>query len=308
MSHGGFRHGPDPGRQRPFPRLLDQFTVRDIRAWEEKKDRILRFHWDYHQELSYQRKQAAESLRQALLEAAEGPFRFAHWQRVVRIQHVTEPLSVAGSLRSDPGGRFNVGALDPDIFPPFPALYAASDKGTALQEYLCQSLPGTSDLTPHEYALADPTSMANISLSGTLDRIVSLRDPKRLKVFVEILAGFRLSRKLKREAKALGLQEPRLVRTMPDFMSVVLNRDWRMWPMAYDLPAQPQIFGALVAEAGIEAIVYPSKFTTLDCLAAYPHNFRGPDSYVELDDTPPPNTRVRRLDAVSWTEHRPILS
>lgn len=289
-----------PPRERPLLYHLDRFSAAEIRGWEDFKDRFSRFQWEYYQQLSYQRRRAADDLRRTLLEAAKGPFPFSKWQRVVRHRYSVEPLSLKGSVASDPGGRFNVGAIDPDTFPPFPALYAASDKDTALQEHLCQSLTEKSDLSPHEFALLSRASLTNVSISGRLDRIIDLGEPARLSEFVEVLAGFELSESLFREAKALRIEKPKVVRTISELMQAVLNKDWRIAPMNYDVPSQPQIFGSLVVEAGIEGIIYPSKFTQKECLAAFPHKFRGKDSFVVLDDEPPPQTVERRLDMESW--------
>ncbi len=69
--------------------------------------------------------------------------------------------------------------------------------------------------------------------------------------------------------------------------------------MAYDLPAQPQLFGRLVTDAGIEGIVYCSRYSHEPCVAIFPQNFKGTDSYVALDDEPPPQNTVRRLDGAT---------
>ncbi len=69
--------------------------------------------------------------------------------------------------------------------------------------------------------------------------------------------------------------------------------------MQVDIPANSQLFGQLVVRAGIEGIVYPSKFNDRDCLAVFPQNFSGTGSFVELLDTPPAQTVTRRLDGTT---------
>jgi hypothetical protein len=71
-------------------------------------------------------------------------------------------------------------------------------------------------------------------------------------------------------------------------------------PMQFDVPANCQLFGDLVASAGIEAILYPSKLTGSECLAIFPQNFSG-DSYVALDDPAPSTDVVSRIDAATWS-------
>ncbi|MDE2313913.1 MAG: hypothetical protein KGL04_07050 [Elusimicrobia bacterium] len=47
------------------------------------------------------------------------------------------------------------------------------------------------------------------------------------------------------------------------------------------VPISSQLFGQLAADAGIEGIVYPSKFSGKDCLAVFPQNFEN-ESYVVI--------------------------
>jgi len=62
--------------------------------------------------------------------------------------------------------------------------------------------------------------------------------------------------------------------------------------MQFDVPATGQIFGQLVAGAGIEGIVYLSKFTGKECIVIFPQNFEeGTDSFIALDDEPPTQLR-----------------
>jgi len=123
--------------------LLDKFSVADVKKWIEFQNAILKYHWDYYCALAYKRSRIANEIKTSLLEEAEKSFKFTRWQRVVKYKCALEPLSMAGSL-VDPGGRFNIGDINPAQFPPFPALYSAIDKATALQEILCkQKEPGT---------------------------------------------------------------------------------------------------------------------------------------------------------------------
>ena len=95
---------PDRRRKSPdrVPFLLDKFSAQDIDRWNRFRDEILRFHWDYYNSLAYQRSQISEDLSKTLLGAAEGPFQFSKWQRIVTYKHAVEPLSLLGSL-VDPG-------------------------------------------------------------------------------------------------------------------------------------------------------------------------------------------------------------
>lgn len=142
--------------------LLDKFSVADIRLWRDFQDQILKFHWDFYSTLAYQRSKIIDKIRQSLFDAAQKPFPFNKWQRVLKYKYALEPFSVTGSL-IDPGGRFNIGDLNPTQFRPFPALYLASDKNTALQELLSQKIEPGQENRALDFALASPDSIASVS-------------------------------------------------------------------------------------------------------------------------------------------------
>lgn len=290
-----------PSGQGSAAYLLDKFSVEDINRWTKLKDDILRFHWDYYNSLAYQRTQVAEDVSKALLEATESPFQFSKWQRIVTYKHTLEPLSVLGSL-IDPGGRFNIGEINPAQFSPFPALYIAVDKDTALQELLSQNIPPGKESDALDSALINPHSVTVVSLSGYLDSIVNLRHPATLEAFVHLIKDFSIPNHLINMAKAMRLTPPLLVRDRTGLLEVLLQPNWRGWPMQFDVPAPCQIFGQLVARAGIEGILYPSKFGGKDCLVVFPQNFEGADAFIQLDDPLPPGVKVHRLDSTTWRE------
>lgn len=283
--------------------MLDQFSVSDIGKWAAFKDRFLKYYWDYHNALAYQRSHISDEIRKSLLGAAQRSFLITRWQRAVKYRYALKPLSTAGSL-VDPGGRFNVGDINPSQFPPFPCLYLAADKKTALQELLSQKIDenkAASLLDPFDLALTSKDSVAVVSLSGSLASVINLKEPKKLQVFVDLIKGFTISDELIKVAKSIGQTEPELIRTVPKLMDSLLDPNWRLWPMQFDVPVASQIFGQLVADAGIEAILYTSKFTGQDCLAVFPQNFDA-GSFIELDDPAPSEVKIRRLDAGTWPE------
>ena len=279
--------------------LLDQFSVADIHKWTAFKDQFLKYHWDYYSELAYQRSQIADEIKRSLLEAAQKTFPFEKWQRAVKYKYALEPFSVTGSLTDTAGGRFNIGDINPSQFPSFPALYLASDKNTAYQELLCQKIELGQENRIVDFALTNPVSVANISLSGVLGSIINLREPEKLQPFVDLIKDFSIPDYLRKVAKSIGEREPELIRTVPKLMDSLLDPNWRLWPMQFDVPVASQIFGQLVSEAGIEGILYPSKFTDKDCLAVFPQNFEE-GSFVQMDDAMPPEVKIRRLDVTTW--------
>ena len=299
-----FRHFP-PRRlvKKPPPTaffLLDQFSVDDIKRWAAFKDRILKFHWDYYNDLAYKRSKIADGIKKSLLGAAQKTYTFSNWQRTVKYKYTLKPLSVAGSMM-DPGGRFNIGDFNPSQFPPFPALYLARDKDTTLQEFLSQKIdPGKNpQLDPLDFALTNEASISIVSLSGSLASIINLKEPENFQPFVDLIKDFDIPKDLKEDAQKIGLPEPDLIRTVPKFIDALLVSNWRAWPMQFDVPYSSQIFGQLVADAGIEGILYPSKFTGKDCLAVFPQNFDA-DSFVELEGELPLGVTTRRLDVKTF--------
>ncbi len=72
-------------------------------------------------------------------------------------------------------------------------------------------------------------------------------------------------------------------------------------PMQVDVPANPQIFGRIALDAGIEGIIYASVLTRKDCLAVYPQNFLNSSAFVELDDLAPEGV-PRRIDSTNYKD------
>lgn len=276
---------------------LDSGLVADIPKSKILYEQLRQFHWEYYSELAYHRNKIYESLKSSLRERAN-TFEFSRWQRVVKYKYALDPLGTNGSL-VDPGGRFNIGAIDRTRYPVFAALYIASDKGTALAELLGRSVTGNL-LTAEEVALTKPDSIAAVSMSGRLEAVLDVHDDRNLAAFVALIKGFRLSSALSSKARRLGFPL-QLIRTVQVLTNVLHAPDWRNWPTQFDVPAAGQTFGRIVFDAQIEGILYKSVLTEKPCLALYPQNFRNSSSYVELDDQAPSGIVQRRLDATNCT-------
>ena len=167
------------------------------------------------------------------------------------------------------------------------------------KELLCQKIDSDQETRAFDFALTNPTSVVSISLSGALDSIINLREPEKLQPFVDLIKDFSVPDYLKKSAKNIGEREPELIRTVSKLVDSLLDPNWRLWPMQFDVPVASQIFGQLVSEAGIEGILYPSKFTDQDCLAIFPQNFEE-GSFVQMDDQAPPEIKICRLDVTTW--------
>lgn len=276
--------------------FLESGFVADIPRSRALYEQLRQFHWEFYSELAYQRDKIYDSLKGSLRERAE-PFELPKWQRAVKYKYALHPLGTNGSI-VDPGGRFNIGEIDPTRYPVFPALYVAEDKSTALAELLGRST-GTGSLTPEELALTRPDSIAAVSVSGHLDAVLDIREGSNLATFVALIKGFRVKPALMSRARTLNFPLS-IIRTVQELTSALQVAEWRSWPALFDVPAVCQIFGRIALDAQIEGILYKSVLTQKPCLAIYHQNFRNSSSYVELDDPVPPGLIARRLDSSNW--------
>lgn len=279
--------------------LLEIGTLEGMQHAKRATDEHLKFQWDYYAELARQRSAISDSISAVLTQAAR-PLPINNWQRAVKYKYGLHPFCTMGSLVYI-GSRFNTGLKVNAEVPSFPALYLAQDKDTALQEHLGQRvIMNGSDLMPREAALTDPSSETIVSVSGQLDKVFDLTNPKNLEVLIDLLQDFKISKELIERAKKLGIQQPGTVKTVKALLDTLLHPDWRQIPSNCDVPSNSQIFGHLIYTAKIEGILYPSKFTKKLCVAVFPRNFVGTDSFLKLDDDVPHVKVPARIDATSW--------
>lgn len=182
-------------------RFLESGTLSSLVNSKVRFEELVEFHWRYYYELEFQRSKIREQLHATLRKRAEG-FEFQNWQRVVKYKYSLNPLSTKGSLVA-PGGRFNVGEIDPARYRVYSALYLAQTKGTALAEVLGREST-TDGLTPEELALTKPDSVAVVSVSGKLEFVLDVRDRNNLSDFVNLVKDFKLPKSLIVRGRKLG--------------------------------------------------------------------------------------------------------
>jgi RES domain len=282
---------------------LDEGDLQDISNYKRHTAELLRFHWNYYAELAYQRAEIKRDLQRALQEKATKEFIFSQWQRAIKYKYCLDPLNTIGSL-NDPGGRFNVGRIDPIKFPIFPALYLASDKETAIQELLGQEKNSQeSGLSRLELALIKKDSISIVAMDGQIDQVFDLRYKENLEPFVELIKDFTLSKELIKEGKKLGIPNLRVIKSVDLLLKTFLSPNWREYPMLFDIPANSQIFGQLTMSAGIQGIVYPSKITGSACLSVFPQTLADTSSHVQLSGEIPAAVETRRrMDSLSYDQ------
>lgn len=276
--------------------LLESGTVDGLREAKNITQKLLNFHWNYYSELARQRNVIQDQIQEALIQTCIS-FEITNWQRGVKYKYGLHPLSTVGSL-TNIGGRFNTGVYVNTEVPSFPALYIAKNKDTALQEHLGQ-IPNDL-LSPREMALTNPASETIVSISGKFDKVFDLTNEKGLDPFLKLIKKFKLSKELKVRAYELGEPNPETIKTVKKLLDSLLMPAWRDYPSRYDVPANSQIFGHLVYTAGLEGILYPSKFTNEPCLVLFPKNFVGTDSYIQIDDETPHAKVPIRIDGTNW--------
>jgi len=276
--------------------LLESGSIKDIRRAKELTDELLKYQWAYYSELARQRNEIQDKIQQAVIQTCI-PYELNHWQRAVKYKYGLHPFSTVGSL-SFIGGRFNTGKGVNTEVPHFSGLYIAENKDTALQEHLGQVKHD--QLTPREVALTNPASETIVSISGKIDKIFDLTNEKNLLPLIELIKDFKFSSEFKKFSKKLGFTSPQIIKTPELLIQTLLTPDWRQLPSNYDIPANSQIFGHIIHQAGIEGILYHSKLTTCLCLAIFPKNFVGTDSYLKLDDEAPHEKVPVRIDASNW--------
>ena len=292
---------PETDPPNPTVYHLDTFSLEDVRQWKKGQDEFVRVYWNWYSQLAHQRSRILPKLKAALSDAAVGPFDFNGYQRAVKYKWALEPLSVRGSLLDEVGGRFNIGEIDRTKFTPFPALYLGEDKMTALQELFQVDPQGQGELTAEELALTNPGSVACVSTYGSLEKYIDLGQPERLKSFVDLLKDFGVSEDLVKAGQKIGINI-NVTRNVETLMTTLTYPNWRAYPQHVDVPAYCQLFGQLVAEAGIERIKYPSKYEDKNCLAIFPQNFSGTDSFVALNDDTPQEVIKRKIDSTNCLE------
>lgn len=295
---------PGPPGQPDGPSLveLERFSRASLKHWLRAGDNLGRLQGALYFGLESARQQHGPALVEALRAGAQAGLEFDNWSRIVDFRFSLVPLSVAGSLKRE-GGRFNIGRrLNPSSFTPFPALYLGEDYATAYREKFGQAESARmAGLSGQQLALRTPASFAHLRVHGQLDFVLDVGNPAALAAFIDVIKSFALPKVVGPLVRQLSLRHPPgLVRSVAGLQRQLLSRNWRVLPMHYDLPANPQVFGRIAAAAGLHGILYPSvRASATRCLALYPQNWAGSGSFVEVSDPVPADARVTRLDGTT---------
>jgi hypothetical protein len=276
--------------------VLDAFSHRDINRWKQQYREVAAYFWDHYSYFSHQRSLIIDELKTSLRVNCIA-YEFSDWRRAVDYRYSDNPLSSRGSILNETGGRFNIGDIDQMKFPRFAGLYLAVDNTTALKEKFGIST-ADSGLTAEELNLAG--DLAIVKVRGKLTNVLNLCDPESLNEFYTLIKKIHLPLKFISRAKELKITAMLPVKNVKELLNTLLREEWRVVPMQFDIPSNPQILGQLAYAAGIEGILYPSVKTQKECLVIYPENFCKSDGYIELDSVAPDGVINRRIDATSY--------
>ena len=283
--------------------VLDQFSQANLQKWNKYSGALDEYHVRLFYHLEGLRESHKDSLVEALRDSSSASKFKDTWCRLVSFRYSDDFLSSRGSLIN--GGRFNIGSdLDSRNFPGFPALYLAEDQNTAYAEFFSapeSDSPG--QISGHEFALQSKSSFSLVRLSFEIENVFDLTKAKNLRAFSEIIAKFKMTPELKGLGCAIGLSSSsQLIRNPALLKNDLTSSAWRNYPVQYEIPANSQVFGRLLRDAGYEAVIYPSSKGGSNCIAVFTENLEGSDSFIELADEAPAGTKHTRLDSRNWKE------
>lgn len=284
--------------------LLDSINPRAIKTWAKRHQKIVDYTAQHYAFFASRRSQAMEELKQSLLEEQKEFSLDKTWKRIISQQFSNVPLSTTGSVLSFPGGRFNIGKIDTERFPQFPALYLAEDTETAYLE--CMGISRNEQmegLSATELAAAGNFSLFNII--GKLTRVLDLTKKETLANFYEIIKDIQLPIYFRREANQLRINPCLPVSSLNQLYETITIENWRFAPMQLDTPANSQIIGQIARSAGLEAILYTSARNNHRSLCILPDNFENSEAYLEIAGTVADTVVGNRLDKETYKSFLP---
>lgn len=263
--------------------LLESTSEKAIIQARDIAEKQLKFSWTQYSELSYQREAVIDELKESLANSCLLNYEFKNFQRAIRHKFSRHPLCTIGSSLYV-GGRFNIGESINTNVTPFQALYIAENKDTALQEHLSQTPVNNSELTSREIALNNSQSESIICIDGKLDRVIDLTNKDSMNSFVKIISKFKQSNHLIDLAKHAKINPPKIIRNTTMLLEALLDKNWRIDPVQFNIPSASQIFGQIAMNAGISGIIYTSKFTGKKCIVVYLQNFNNTSNSIVIPD------------------------
>lgn len=274
--------------------LLDRFSHANVVAWQKFSDDETRLWVQLYHHLEALRQVHRDELRDALLASKTLVLNRKKLYRIIDWRYSHDPLSPQGSYLN--GGRFNIGCdINPTLYPPFPALYLAEDHGTAYAEkFGAPEASSKTTFSGHEFALRQPSSFTSVRVAATVERVFDLTKASNLRKFSGVIGGFDVPQELKELSLSVRGHNRMLIQRPVDLKNQLLDTYWRYCPAQFEIPANSQIFGRLLRDAGFQGVWYPSAKGKGRNLALFFENLQATDSTVELLDPAPPNVAMTK--------------
>jgi RES domain len=283
---------------------LDRFSEKDVNNWNNACQTLDEIHDILQYALEPERRKYRKQLLDALNKQTPISVDLSGWARIVSYKYGLQPLSCAGSLQYV-GGRFNAGVdLEPDTMRAWPALYIAEDFATAfLEKFQINHDANVDGLSPQELALNEGGSHSTVILQGRLTKVFDMTEPEALNDVAKVFGKIKMPPNVNTLKRKLGIPRNNLgmISTGRRLFDVVTLQNWRILPVQYGLPSNSQILAGLIKSAGFEAIQFKSTKGAGKCIAVFPEAL-AEDSYVELTDASPPETKHKLLNIESAAE------
>jgi len=284
--------------------LLDNINHHAIKTWIKRHQQITDYTAQHYAFFASRRSQVMEKLKQSLLDEQNEFLLNKAWKRIISQQFSNTPLSTTGSVLNFPGGRFNIGKIDSERFPQFPALYIAEDTETAYLE--CMGISRNKQiegLSATELAAAG--NYAHFNIIGHLTRVLDLTKKEALANFYGIIKDIHLPIYFRREANQLHINPCLPVNSLNQLYETITIENWRFAPMQLDTPANSQIIGQIARSAGLEAILYTSAKNNHRSLCIFPDNFDNSEAYLEITGNVADTVIDKRLDKETYRNFLP---
>jgi hypothetical protein len=159
-------------------------------------------------------------------------------------------------------------------------------------------------LTAHELALCSEDGLAWASVSGSVNNIFDLTTHSNLEAFTEVIASFQISARVRQLERLMRLAPMKVITDSAYLQATFMAEEWRQNPVMWNTPANPQLIGHLLTQAGFEGVLYTSARTKKRNVALFTRQFRNSSSVVRVKN-PPPTAICCELSAATFEDLEP---
>ena len=286
----------------PGELLLEFFTDQQLLQWRARGKDYQSYHYLWYYELEAQRAANQAVLLESLSKVPGCDVDISGWGRALQYRYSNTPLSCFGSMKWL-GGRFNYGVdIDSARFAAFPALYLAESFETGLREM--QGLTREDDrggLSASELNLCAKHGVAWVPIKGTVSNVFDLTKVSNLDGFAKAISTFKLSKAVRDTEKQIRVTPMRITGTPQELLGTFMAENWREFPAVWNTPANPQLFGHLLTQAGFEGVLFSSTRTGEKNLAIFTRQFKNSASSISACN-PPDNATCCELNAETYRD------